>query len=355
MLVRSVVPTGWPSGAAGVVRMSTGMRQQPPVQQPVRIPLLFAGNQIRLMSYNARMFYDNAQHPASPINDRIVPKSPKSIKALAQVILENDPDIIALQEVENAKVLQQLNRIHLKGKYPNIIISSAKITDGRGVRVAFMAKDTVKLIDSRSHLDKLYNGKPIFRKDLLEATFETDTGYRFTLFNAHFKSMRGGEDRTMPIRLDEARTAAGIFNEKFRQNPEVKLMVMGDLNTLQSAYGKPVLAALSGKEDNDPVNDLTEVLEKDGWQPWTHNGGSHGYSKLDYAYASSALAQDVQQAYVSGRFRKRPWKLASDHLPVMVVLEEPDKNAQSSVAKPQFAGSVRSLASQQPRKLQLLA
>ena len=53
-----------------------------------------------------------------------------------------------------------------------------------------------------------------WKRDFLEATFQTDTGFRFTIFNGHFKSMNGGEVATMPTRLHEATVAARVAGSR---------------------------------------------------------------------------------------------------------------------------------------------
>lgn len=311
-----------PAGAAAIAPRSVTQPGMPGLRV-ASFPVLFAGEQLRIMSYNVRNFFDTVPDPQTPPGAQRQVKGQKSIQALARVILKESPDIIALQEVEGEQVLKKFNTNHLKGQYPNIVIFPTN--DQRGIRVAFMSKPHLTPVSTASHRHEQANGSKVFSRDLLESTYKTAAGYSFTLFTSHFKSMRGGEQQTMPIRLQEARTAAQIIDRKIKQDPKAKIILLGDLNTLHSQYGLPVLKAVAGKEDQDPNNDLTEVLEKGGKVASTYRGGRrHASSKLDYIYASNAMLTDVKRSFVIGRFTQWPWQVASDHLPVMTVIEAPD-------------------------------
>ncbi len=306
---------------------------------PAGVSLYFAGQRRKLMSYNAEAFYrTNAGKNV---------KDAKSIQALADVILHEDPDVIALQEVGDRKLLDQFNRRYLKGRYPKVVIFQT--VKGLNLRVAMMAKSNIRVVEAKSHYKTQCDGGDCGKRDFLEATFETDTGYRFTVFDAHFKSMKASaeelksgksaEEVTMPIRLDEATKAARIMRQKLQADPNTRFFATGDFNTLHTTpFGKPVIETLTLADDNDPRNDLAEVMLKDGKADPTHNGkGYHPNSKLDYTFASPGMAKDVVSAYVSGDFQTAPWSLASDHLPLVTVFEEPD-----SYAKPQRARGGRS-------------
>ncbi len=302
---------------------------QPMVSRPsvenkvVRIPLQFSANTVRVMSYNAYNFFDASRNPEIPMKDLRQVKSVKSIKAMAEVIKSQNPDILALQEVEGRAVLEDLNQNYLDGQYPNIIVFPTN--DGRGIRVAFMAKETVRAVDVQSHRNDRSGGRPTFQRDFLEATFETSSGFRFTLFNTHYKSMVGGEVETTPIRLTEARRSREIINDRITADPSVRILMVGDLNSkYYSRYGRQVIDTLEGATEKDPKRKLVELTENEGWPPLTHDGRKvYPDNKLDYVFANPPMAK-LAQAEVVGEFRKKPYSLASDHLPLLVTVTEPD-------------------------------
>jgi endonuclease/exonuclease/phosphatase family metal-dependent hydrolase len=331
------------------------------ISNVIRLPLTFSGNSIKVMSYNTENFFDNIEDPNTNVRDIQWAKSEKSIKALAEVIQKEKPDILALQEVENERVLQDLNQNHLGGQYNKIVMYPTN--DQRGIRVAYMCKNNVKVVDSKSHRNEKINGNPVFARDLLEATFETESGSQITLFNTHWKSMapsfnkdekgklRGkgkfksknkgkafrasgekvdAEAMTTPRRMNEAKTANRIIEQKIDQNPNIKIMMVGDLNTLHSRHGEKVLTVLRDPQDPNPNHRLVEVLEKDGDIPPTHEGGKHyPDSKLDYCFVSPNLVNNTK-AYVAGQMGQNPWKTASDHLPIVAVIDLDENEVKAS-------------------------
>lgn len=329
---------------AGLGRVATVQFSGDFYGQRVSMPvsLYFSGALRKLMSYNAENFYRGSKG--------VTIKDPQSVQALADVILQEDPDVIALQEVGDRALLQEFNRDYLKGKYPNIVSFPYGLPGG--IRVAMMAKRQIKVVDAKSHWAEQCGGLPdCGKRDFLEATFETDTGYRFTVYDAHCKSMVGSatrrlrgriprptpdefrqaavldEQETMPVRMKEVETAARIVKRQLKDNPKAHVFVAGDFNALHtSPYGKPVIETLRSLNDQDPGNDFSEVMLKDGRSDPTHQGkGIYPDQKLDYTFVSPALLPRVRQAYVAGALGQDPWRQASDHLPLVTVFEEPDR------------------------------
>jgi endonuclease/exonuclease/phosphatase family metal-dependent hydrolase len=285
------------------------------------------------MSYNAENFFDNVDDPKTKVNDIQWAKSEKSVKALAECILKENPDIIAFQEIENDTVLKDFNTEHLKSQYPGLVVYPTN--DRRGIRVAYLFKNNVKLLESKSHRGEKENGIPVFSRDLLEATFQTENGNKITLFNSHFKAMVGGEVETNPIRISQAKRSKAIIDSKIKANPDIKIAFVGDLNTLHSKHGQKVLDILNAKSNPDPKFRLVEMLEKDGKIPMTHEGSNkYPDSKLDYCYVTPNLAK-LSTARVSGKIGKNPWKTASDHLPIVLDVQDPATQSQAGAASKQ--------------------
>lgn len=273
----------------------------------------------KLMSYNTENFYKTAHGKML--------KSPQQIQALAEVIEQEAPDVIALQEVGDKALLSEFNKKYLRGEYPNIVSHRA----GRNgtIQVAMMSRKGIDITDSKSHWkDICADTQGMGKRDFLEATFKTNTGYRFTVFNAHLKSMRGDEAKTAPVRMVEAGAAARILKKFLASNPKAHVLVTGDFNTLhQTPLGKPVIDTLMYLEQSPPSGKakpvFSEVCLKDGKaDPTQSTGGRYPDAKLDYTFASEALTPLIQDAYVGGQFNRDPWSKASDHLPLITVFEE---------------------------------
>jgi endonuclease/exonuclease/phosphatase family metal-dependent hydrolase len=267
-----------------------------------------------LMSYNVQDFYRTHK------NKQV--KSPEAIDALAEVIEKENADVIALQEVGDKGILKQFNLKHLKGRYPNIV--SSPVWARSQHQLAFLSKGNIRIVETRSHWKefcRLSHGAAV--RDLLEATFETDTGYQFTVFNVHLKSMQGREEKTAPVRLKESIAAARIIHRHCKEHPDAHVFITGDLNThYDTEDGRPVIENLErlGELDKEPV--FSEVMLKDHLQEPTNRAVGFPDSKLDYTFSSKALTPLVREAYVAGDFDQEPWRKASDHLPLVTVFEE---------------------------------
>jgi len=284
------------------------------IVQPTHLKLVQPRH--KLMSYNAENFVTTSKGKSV--------KSAASIQALSEAIRKEDPEVIALQEVGDKKLLEDFNKNYLRNQYPNIICMAS--SDPSRIRVAMMSKANMKVLDTKSHLKEMNEGAKYFNKrDFLETTFKTDTGFKFTVYNAHCKSMRGGEALTAPIRTQEARNAAKILKAHFAKDPKAPVFVTGDFNTLHDTpLGKPVidiLTHLDGSAKRKPM--LTEVMMKDGKTDPTHSGrGVYPNTKLDYIFASRSMTPQIRKAYVAGDFTQAPWNIASDHLPYVTEFEE---------------------------------
>ena len=301
-----------------------------------KLPLTFAGERRKVMSYNV---------------DGCFRKPHEVRQAVAAVILRHNPDVIALQEAGSDEAIRAFNENELGGQYPNL--ASVSFSRPTGLpHLAFLSKAPTKPLNIIGHLpdrvrqllslenmeDRLRQSlKGILaprpkqeasvspnQREVLEATFKTESGFRFTLFDTHFRSMRrGGEAKTTPTRLQEARFAAGRCKQLLQQDPEKQFLIVGDLNSLQhTPFGQQVLAALSMEDDPSIQEKLVEVLQRAGHASPT-NRGKRQPEKLDYMFASPAMTQLIEDAYVAGSFEEAPYSQASSHLPVIAEFEEP--------------------------------
>ncbi len=312
--------------------MGAGRATQPPARiQAARQPenrtkptILFAGEMRKVMTYNVENLYR--------AKDGETVKDPYDVEDVARAILQEHPpaDVIALQEAGDDEFLKEFNEQHLQGLYPHVVSSQVRV--GNGIqRVAFLSRENIKPIQVQSHWrgdpDTEEGRKELGKRDILEATFETETGYQFTILNVHFRSMRTGVRDTHRIRLQEAEAVADILNERFQENPNAHIMVVGDLNTnFRSPYGQEILDILALVDQKD--RELIETMLKD------KQAANTSYQrKLDYIFVSKSLQPQVRQAYVSGNLRAYPY-WSSDHLPMVTVFEEPDEPTGGN--EPQF-------------------
>lgn len=285
----------------------------------------FAGAKRKLMSYNLDGLNNLAQK--------------------AEVILREDPDVVAVQEVARPGFAARFNRQFLKNRYPHYVVSDSPSDPKR--RVGFLCKENIKIVDVKPHWNEHLGQDAKGQRDFLEVTVETETGYRMTLFNAHFRSMVKGESETLGVRMDEARSASRIVDRFLKQHPDRPVLVMGDLNSrADTSAGQSVLNTLRRVSQGSPNSDLFEATtptrQADHRLPPSFFKPGIGRSRLDYIFCTRKLKDQVRDGYVAGDFKADPWRKASRHLPLVVVVEEPDPPAPSAdvnrCPSPRFSG-----------------
>lgn len=161
------------------------------------------------------------------------------LAALARVLnAAGPPDIIALSEIENENVLNDLRD---------------RLTDGSQYSVHYEPWPTrteVALLSRWPVLDmQSFELRPGGRP-ALQGTFLI-RGEKLVVFVVHWKSRRGGEDATRALRVREARTLARIVEALLRDYPELKLLVLGDFNDTARDVSLRLLASPDGESGDD--------------------------------------------------------------------------------------------------------
>jgi endonuclease/exonuclease/phosphatase family metal-dependent hydrolase len=222
--------------------------------------------------------------------ERYDPISGKQRKATALVIRENNPDIMALVEVESMEALRKFNSAEFFGtkRFPYFMLIDGN--DPRGIDVALLSRYPITHIRSYIHdTYKTPKGGTVetFSRDCLVA--RVDTGKtEITLFINHFKSkfMDNPERRKR-----QAKRVAEILEETFGKNVGTsRFVVLGDFNEIPT---DPSLKPLLGHKA------LVDVLRRlPAQERWTHVYEKHGtvqrVSQLDYILLSPPLAKTVK-------------------------------------------------------------
>ncbi|MFZ3060420.1 MAG: endonuclease/exonuclease/phosphatase family protein [Candidatus Methanoperedens sp.] len=204
-------------------------------------------------------------------------------KNTARVILENNPDVICLQEVENLATLKQFNSNYLNRKYPYAMLIDGN--DPRQIDVGILSK--LEIGEVRTHqFDKDEKG-PIFSRDCLEADILLDKkgNKSLTLFVNHLKSRLGGVPETAEKRERQATRIAEIIHERFGSNVKnANFAVLGDFNDTPDAEClKPILGG-------SMVENVVARLPKN--EQWTHYWeAKHEINQFDYILLSKALSK----------------------------------------------------------------
>lgn len=259
----------------------------------------------------------------------------RKLRAIADAILQvgdgRGPDIVALQEVENIRILERLRTEYLQpaGYRPAILLEGG---DARGIDVAFLARlesvgePSLHLIPFEGFsAARLADTRPI-----LEATFRLPGGALLTGFSVHFPS---------PYHPWEMRRQAYEFLERLRSGlPQDRYaFAAGDFNTptredreqsMLDRFVRPVWqpAHEMGCED---CRGTYYYRPEDEWSYldmilWSPGAGTAWRLRRGSARIANRTAAQVTSEGYPRRFRMPEATGSSDHWPLVVEIETVD-------------------------------
>ena len=198
------------------------------------------------------------------------------IKNCSEVVSDLDVDILGLCEVENIKVLNDLNIAYSKRNYDIIHYESP---DNRGIDNALLYdKNRFSIISSKAILNSLDNGGKT--RDILYVLGEFQNSLLHIFIN-HWPSNYGGREKAIPKR---AATAKLVINEikKIIQNDKfAEIILLGDFN-----------------EDPDEIN--MQMLENAGLHSQMKplmgkpKVGTYVYRNKDYFYDQIVINKQLK-------------------------------------------------------------
>lgn len=187
--------------------------------------------ELSLMTWNVENLFDSQDpNPTDP------PKPLPSVyrrhleKVANTIIAAGAPTIVALQEVENLGVLEDLVTHDLLKPYhyDPVLIEGF---DSRGIDVGYLVRgDQASILDiqQRDAPAGLFSRPPLLLKLEVEIDGEIVDIY---LLNNHFVSMSGGVEATEPQRTAQADWNLQLVKEIQASEPDALVAVMGDLNS----------------------------------------------------------------------------------------------------------------------------
>jgi len=206
----------------------------------------------------------------------------KSLRKLtAKIILDNDPDILAVQEVENLEALFLFNSKYLKHAYPYYLLIDGN--DGRGIDVGLLSKHPI--VSACSHQygppETKNRVQKTFSRDCLEATVRV-SGKDITLFINHFTSRISDADGTKR-RDPQSAAVVEIVKKRFGAGfKTANWVICGDFNALPDE--KAVTQMEKGVKAENVINRLPED------ERWTYIY-KKANQQLDYLMVSPSLAK----------------------------------------------------------------
>lgn len=278
---------------------------------------------------------------------------------IAQLIKENDPDILMLCEVGGLESLKNFNELFLNSAYSVAVVEG---NSDRNIDVGFLLKKTESFyFDLASNKNRPLNflyphenqsvktGYPVkgvthfFSRDCVELRlFKTDRQRPFLIILlTHLKSRLdperidpGGTER----RTAELRTALDLYKEISTQNPNTPVMFAGDMNGFAGTPATdPEFAPLYVETDLQDVLELANVSpEKRSTFYQIKNGSKVDGRQIDYCFLPQSLMPHLKldSALVyrykdefgfsldTPRSIEHKSRLPSDHYPLFFTLEK---------------------------------
>ncbi|MFP3854516.1 MAG: endonuclease/exonuclease/phosphatase family protein [Anaerolineales bacterium] len=291
----------------------------PPVVQPVERPLpppaSVEPGAVSFATWNVENLFDILEpHPSNPPRPRLADYE-RDLQGVADTIeYLGKPTIVALQEVENLKILEDLVALPelSSAGYTAHLIEG---TDGRGIDVGYLIRsDIVEVIQLR----QVEVEEDLLSRPPLLVVIEIDEAgplNRVALINNHFTSMAAGVEATEPRRIAQAQLNAAAAQELLTRGSVDSVVILGDLN---SFFRSPPIDRLRGI---GLQHVLDEVPERERYN-YIYQGISQ---TLDHILVSPELAGclvDVDILHLNADFpppdlEGPPMLRSSDHDPVM--------------------------------------
>ena len=278
----------------------------------------------RVATYNVENYLDQPTESRPHIkSNEAKAKVCESIRALA-------PDVLALEEMGGTNALLEL-RSSLKSAGLDYPYWEQVCGADTNIHVAVLSR--LPIIARHPHTNEVYllDGRR-FRvsRGFAEVEIQVKTNFIFTLIAAHLKSRRPvPEADQAEQRLEEAKILRGIIDARLTNNPDAKLVVLGDFNDVKDSEAVKAVIGRGGFKltDTRPAerNGDHSASEDSRFEPrnvaWTeYYGKEDTYSRVDYILLSPAMARCwlTNQTYV---LTLPNWGVGSDHRPILATFK----------------------------------
>lgn len=274
-----------------------------------------APGEFSVMTYNLYRFsYEDRDHDGQKDNF----KPDEQIRAVVQVIKNASPDVLAVEEIGDADSFQILrDRLSAAGlSYPHAeYVMRPEATVGLAVlsRFPIVGRNPITNETYTIASEEL----PV-QRGFLNVDIQVNKDYRFRLIVAHLKSKLFHPLGQTEMRRNEARLLNKHVRRMLNRNPELNLVVVGDMNdTITSAALRELIGTPPYLIDLRPSDYVGDI--------WSHFWEfQESYERLDYIFVSEGMRPEVV-AEKSHVVRDPAAYDASDHRPVMGVFSAADR------------------------------
>ena len=198
------------------------------------------------------------------------------IKHSSEVLFDLDVDILGLCEIENKKVLVDLNEAYIKRDYNIIHFESP---DERGIDNALMYDNRkFTVISSRPITNVLAAGDKTRDILYIEGIFNEETVH---LFVNHWPSNYGGRERSIPKRASTAKLINNEISLILKKNRNAEIVLIGDFNENPDDQNIKILSEVGLISLMLPMIDKPKI-------------GTYVYRGEDYLYDQIIISEGLQ-------------------------------------------------------------
>jgi endonuclease/exonuclease/phosphatase family metal-dependent hydrolase len=248
---------------------------------------------------------------------------------VANVIADKnfDPDILVFQEGPEQADVEFFNRRWLNKKFETVIVFPSN--SERGQNIGIMLKPGFRVVEKRDQYHTEKDTVPNERGDRLFARgpafvqVEAPNGYRFWVGTNHQKSKSGNNVEVTAWRNREAKRTNEIINE-LAAGPVKDVIFLGDMNDdlglqeFEQQGGGDTIANLVGTGDK-ALYLATRPLVEAGKLSFMGYWQTDYRSFIDHVFTTPSVKDRIETVRV---IDDTAWtKVASDHLPVMIVVK----------------------------------
>ncbi len=284
--------------------------------------LLFSGCEKRsepdtfsVMTYNLRQYALMDRDGDGEADD---PKPQQECEAVVKIIADERPGVLLVQEMGDEIVFAHFCKaLQAAGlSYPHIELLQRGRID---VNLAVLSRYPIVSVQHRTNdWYSISSAKVPVSRGFLDIDIQVNPHYRFRLLGAHLKSKVYSPLGQTEMRRNEARLLNKAVRGILDENPDVNLLVAGDLN---DDYASAPLREVKGRRGGE----LTDLRPVDSvGDAWTHfQASTDTLSRFDYLFVSDGMLPEVVKEQT--RVVRNPLaEKASDHRPVVGVFRAAD-------------------------------
>lgn len=245
------------------------------------------------------------------------PKPELEKRTLIRIIKEIRPDILGVAEMGPPDQFQEFQQ---RLKEAGLEFPFTEYVDGADRERHLALLSRFEIVERHSLRNPVFdlNGQhePVER-GFLDVTVQVNPAFRLRIMGAHLKSKLASPSGETLLRRNEARLLRKHIEEVLTYEPNLNLLVYGDLNDTKD---QPSIQEILGSRQ--AANRLKEITLADAQgDRWTYyRRQSDTYDRIDYVLTDRALVPQIDESR-SYLYRSPDWYTASDHRPAVVVIK----------------------------------